>query len=131
MTCLDCPQMAYARGYCRKHYDKHRRGNHPPIRGNRRIQKGSWLEPADWVVVERVAAGEHMNTNPAERRQLVALLTSRGRSAADIARRLGIAQGTVVRIRRELRAGIFDPDMFPENVALKAYRRRTPETYEP
>ena len=60
---------------------------------------GSSKASPDWVNIHRALAGEWIRLNVAERRAVVAALTARGESAAGIARRLGIAQRSVVRIR--------------------------------
>jgi DNA-binding NarL/FixJ family response regulator len=58
--------------------------------------------------VQRVVDGAHLRTNLAERRQVVAVLTRRGFSAADIAARLRVTRRTVCRIRARLRQGVSD-----------------------
>jgi len=95
------------------------------VRGSRSKVGGSRSEPADWVVVERVLAGESMKTNPAERQELIAKLTARGVSAAEIGRRLGVTKRSVQRSRSTGSHG------YPTIVAPEIYGHRVPETYEP
>jgi DNA-binding CsgD family transcriptional regulator len=56
----------------------------------------------DEMAVERLVIGQPVNATPAERRQAVAYLTRRKLSAAEIARRIGCTQRTVVRHRSRL-----------------------------
>lgn len=85
-------------GICRVCYDTACR-----VRGTGR-PRGSYTEPADWAVVERVLGGEYgLPTNVAERRQVVARLTAAGLSAAEIARLTGLAERSVQRHRAAAR----------------------------
>ncbi|RPA64906.1 hypothetical protein EF294_07430 [Gordonia oryzae] len=63
-------------------------------------------DEVDSVVIERILAGDRLlSTTRAERDVLIGKLTDRGLSAAMIARRLGIAQRTVTRIRTQAKEG--------------------------
>jgi len=116
--CVQCGTApTYARGLCRRHYDRQRPSRRATVAGTQ--PGGSWREPPDPVVVLRVAAGEHLATHPAARRELVELLTRRGYSAKDIACRVGIAQRTVVRIRMQLRD-------LSTSVTSETYRHHVP-----
>lgn len=59
---------------------------------------GGFGDP-DRVVIYRVLTGEKFRMNCAERRAVVAEFTRQGVSAAEIARRMGIAQRSVCRLR--------------------------------
>lgn len=67
-----------------------------------RAARGSHREP-DWAAVARATEGERVPLTPTERRAAVAALTARRCSAAEIGRRLGIAQRSVFRIRSQRR----------------------------
>jgi transcriptional regulator with GAF, ATPase, and Fis domain len=62
------------------------------------------MAPPDWVNVDRALTGERVALNVAERRAVIAALTERRCSAAGIARRLGMHQRSVVRVRARIRA---------------------------
>jgi len=61
-----------------------------------------WNRDLDEVAVQRLLAGDHIESTKAERLEAVRALTARGRSASWIAAHLRIAERSVTRLRAEL-----------------------------
>lgn len=68
-----------------------------------RPSTGAWAArraaPMDEIAVQRAMRGHRVHLTPSERAEAVRRLTAQGRSAAEIAGRLGVAQRSVVRHR--------------------------------